>query len=703
MAGNKVNVSGGGKKAPLTWWGLGAIAFVMTSCGPFGLEATMFYGGATWTLIAVLAVPLLYVIPQVLMVSELALMMPSNHGYILWVQRGWGPFAGFFNGYNAVIVNTVDLALYPVLASDYVLRLFGRIGWVAEGETVGNFDFSSRTYLVAIATRLTLIAVGTFVGCLSTANVSSISVIVCVFVTAVFVGLFCATLPEMDPKSQITHDAGMEPSFDGAVQWGPFTAAALWLYTGWNSLGSLAGDVDNGDDDAEDGAENTSTADKNNNGAMAHADGAGEAVVLVDQQPLAPMTALSEAQQRQMEATEAHHAARGLDDFYSAVNVRLERVPPPEILTEGDLTLDRSPRPSPRGRGLAESPPQLVMPRVVIASSSSPSVPFSSSSNDPLTARMRGSEQTTPSDPPTSPTSAGPISGSSSSANKGLNNVFVRGLQFALILGVILYLLPLLTALTSAEARDSAWGDGFLVAAMDMAVPGAFWMLIFIGIVSQFGLYYSSLVCYSRIVWGLAELGWLPAFFAKLGARNGTPINATLAQSAALVPLMFFDFSYLQRLEFTLACIAYCLTFTAFLRLRYNEPNARRPYTVPGGLPIAWLITATKVVVMVTVAATNAADPILLGVAVGINGLIGVAYYFSDGRKRAAELEAKEAEAEGSQSNGSAAAAAGEQVSTYTPVEMLTTTDTTVAVNSVARPFVGGYAAESPRTCAATD
>eukprot|EP00742_Colponemidia_sp_Colp-10_P020191 GILJ01023503.1.p1 GENE.GILJ01023503.1~~GILJ01023503.1.p1 ORF type:complete len:252 (+),score=11.80 GILJ01023503.1:570-1325(+) len=204
-----------------------------------------------------------------------------------------------------------------------------------------------------------------------------------------------------------------------------------------------------------------------------------------------------------------------------------------------------------------------------------------------------------------------------------------------------MYLMPLLAALTSKVAREKPWSDGFLVDALDLALPNSFWVVICIAIVSQFGLFYSSLVCYSRIVWGLAEVGWLPEILCKLHPSLGTPLAATLAQSAALIPLMFIDFSYLQRLEFTLAAVSYCLTFTAYLRLRYTEPNANRPYTVPGGMPVAWLITATKVVVMVTVAVTNASDLILLAISVGINVCIGIAYYFG-GRKRTKDLQKRE-------------------------------------------------------------
>ena len=507
----------------LSWWRLGAIAFVMTSCGPFGVEACVSNGGALLTLIAIFVVPVLYVVPQVLMVSELALMMPSMHGHIRWVEEGWGPFAGFFNAYNAILVNTIDLALYPVLASEYAYIHFfaptgggGSVG-IPGGRDSSNPSSNPKPMMVLVAIRLLLIFVGTLIAITSARHVSDASIGMAVMIVVPFLGLFLLLAPRMDPASQWTVASGAEwggwsnvtaavqaaatvigpttmretlvattiqplttaaavtlsaPSNSwNAVEWGAFTASALWLYTGWNSLGALAGEVE---------------------------------------QP----------------------------------------------------------------------------------------------------------------------------------SHGGVSNVFTRGLSFALFLSIAMYFLPVTAALTI----PGQWYDGYLSDAFDRALPGAGVFVSCLGVTSQLGLFCASLVCYSRMVWGMAELGWLPKYLAKLSDEAKTPDRTTLLQAVVLLPLMLFDFSFLQRLEFTLAAISYILTFTAFLRMRYTQPEHPRPFTVPGGKPFAWLITMTKVVVMSAVALSNALDPLLLGVGVGINGGIALAYYATAARNVAPIAEGTETE-----------------------------------------------------------
>jgi amino acid transporter len=46
------------------------------------------------TLVAFFTMPILYTLPQILMTSELACMMPSNGGSVLWVNRAHGPYIG---------------------------------------------------------------------------------------------------------------------------------------------------------------------------------------------------------------------------------------------------------------------------------------------------------------------------------------------------------------------------------------------------------------------------------------------------------------------------------------------------------------------------------------------------------------------------------------------------------------------------------
>ncbi|GLE03484.1 hypothetical protein PINS_up012386 [Pythium insidiosum] len=54
------------------------------------------------------------------MTAELSTMIDENGGYILWVRRGLGEFAGWMNAFNSIASNVCDLPTYPVLFCSYV-------------------------------------------------------------------------------------------------------------------------------------------------------------------------------------------------------------------------------------------------------------------------------------------------------------------------------------------------------------------------------------------------------------------------------------------------------------------------------------------------------------------------------------------------------------------------------------------------------
>ena len=727
MTTDEAPKKGGG----LTWYRLGAIAFVMTTCGPFGIESAMNAGGAVLTMAAIFVIPVIYVIPQVLMVSEMAMMMPSNHGYIIWVQRGWGSLLSFFNGYNSVIVNTVDMAVYPVLASNYLLRMLARIGYLANDATLMARDFANPAYRIALLFRLFMIVLAAFVSCLNTENASKIAMVLAVLVVGVFMFLFVACLPDIDPSTQWTAKTGMDETLS-STDWGAFTAAILWMYTGWNGLGSLAGDV--GDEGAE---EDPSAA------LEAGAGGDGNPMSFapsVINSPLGAVQVQSPSNNVTGGASPKNAASGAASGATSPRHIQVKSINNPNasfLKAPGTPILNRSHMAGSfagaamknasfsiqrtasgalqrQGSNLARqasfasagprSPTMYHAPGLqrsfaqtnanIITDSITASHHFGATENisraiqeavasghiDP-NILAAGAELDIPTEvfypehttqrtidniisvvvegsfckvPSHMSIQAGPPK-----PKAGLNTVFVNGLALGLFLGIIMYFFPLITALTPPEVTNVRWPDGFFVDAMDMAFSGSFYVVILVAIICQFGLLYSSLVCFARIVWGLAELGWLPSALQHLHPTLGSPVNATLAQAAALVPLMFFDLSYLQRLEFTLAAIAYTLTYTSFLRLRYVEPDTPRPFTVPGGKPAAWFLVCLKLCVMFTVAGSNASDPLLMAMVLGVNVCIGIGYYFV-GRNLGAIDEEGGGGADGSGPDGGAAAVSGD-------------------------------------------
>ena len=100
--------------------------FFTVSGGPFGLEGLVGSVGPGLALLLLVATPLVYSVPETLLIGELASMLPAEGGYYQWVKRAFGRFAGFLNGWLSWMYSALDMAIYPVLFIQYAR-------WLAPG------------------------------------------------------------------------------------------------------------------------------------------------------------------------------------------------------------------------------------------------------------------------------------------------------------------------------------------------------------------------------------------------------------------------------------------------------------------------------------------------------------------------------------------------------------------------------------------
>src|SRR5919112_1883010 len=96
------------------------ILYFSTSGGAFTTETLVVSVGPGMALLILLIVPLVYSLPEVLLVGELASMLPEEGGYYRWVQRAFGPFWAFQNGWLTWMYSLVDMAIYPKLFVTYL-------------------------------------------------------------------------------------------------------------------------------------------------------------------------------------------------------------------------------------------------------------------------------------------------------------------------------------------------------------------------------------------------------------------------------------------------------------------------------------------------------------------------------------------------------------------------------------------------------
>jgi len=199
------------------------ILFFCTSGGPYTTEDLIHQVGPGLGLLIIILVPLIWSLPEVLIVGELASMLPEEGGYYRWVDRAFGRFWAFQNGWLTWMYSLVDMAIYPVLFNQY-LRYFlpgldSRFEWLISlgviwGATCINLRGSVRVG------RASIIA-GSFV-------------MLGFLVMSILAARRITHVPWQPFASEQGH------GFDGLAVG---ISIALWNYIGWDNASTVQGEV----------------------------------------------------------------------------------------------------------------------------------------------------------------------------------------------------------------------------------------------------------------------------------------------------------------------------------------------------------------------------------------------------------------------------------------------------------------------------
>ena len=104
------------------------VLFFCTSGGPYTTETLIHKVGPGLGLLILIVVPIVWSLPEVLIVGELASMLPEEGGYYRWVDRAFGRFWAFQNGWLTWMYSLVDMAIYPVLFNQYLKHFVPGLG-----------------------------------------------------------------------------------------------------------------------------------------------------------------------------------------------------------------------------------------------------------------------------------------------------------------------------------------------------------------------------------------------------------------------------------------------------------------------------------------------------------------------------------------------------------------------------------------------
>lgn len=225
-----------GQRANFDTRRLVAVTFFAVCGGPYGLEPAVRTGGPLLTLFGCLALPWLWGLPQALLTAELSRAIPSDGGPVVWVHRAFGSSIAEQFAFCSLIASIQDTALYPIMFADYVQHLLSAemlAIWAKTAVPNSQFQWLASMFLIVFVAILNLRPVHV---------VGTGAISLSVLVMAPFVLLACLWL-SMGPDAWLNSERFMTTPALGERDRLSCLAVLLWSHSGYDSAGSIAGDV----------------------------------------------------------------------------------------------------------------------------------------------------------------------------------------------------------------------------------------------------------------------------------------------------------------------------------------------------------------------------------------------------------------------------------------------------------------------------
>jgi amino acid transporter len=203
--------------------------YFIVSGGPFGLEGLVGSVGPVLALTLMVATPLLYSVPEALLVGELASMLPVEGGYYQWVKRAFGPFWGFWNGWLSWAYSLLDMAIYPVLLLQYLRHFAPELG-------------RGTSWLIACA----MIWGATWLNLRGTRAVGAMSGLFVGLVLAPFAVLTVVATARWVSNGAVRIELAAPATIPGTTFLGVLgigVSQAIWNYSGWDNASTISGEI----------------------------------------------------------------------------------------------------------------------------------------------------------------------------------------------------------------------------------------------------------------------------------------------------------------------------------------------------------------------------------------------------------------------------------------------------------------------------
>ena len=171
---------------------------------------------------------MLFALPTAMMTAEAATAFPVTGGQVVWVSMACGQHIGGHNGYWVWLTNLLDAAVYPQMLAKYLASMLHMLhsGNVSDSALQ---TFETCVCLVVVAAFCAVNLVGLDCVAATQSVAFALSLMPCVLFASL--GL---------PDIQLGHLMAS----DGMIDLPLLLSWTIWLYSGFSSLGAMAGEVE---------------------------------------------------------------------------------------------------------------------------------------------------------------------------------------------------------------------------------------------------------------------------------------------------------------------------------------------------------------------------------------------------------------------------------------------------------------------------
>jgi len=200
---------------------------------------------------------------------------------------------------------------------------------------------------------------------------------------------------------------------------------------------------------------------------------------------------------------------------------------------------------------------------------------------------------------------------------------YPKAMIAAVILVSLTYVLPFVAVYftgipASSFGADGSWATiGGLLGGKLLGIEWLRFLIVLGGMMSAFGMFNALVMSYSRLPLAMAREGMLPNAFARISKRSNAPWVAIIVCASGWALCLGLGFQRLITLDIMLYGVSLMLEFVTLVVLRIREPELKRGFRVPGGLPGAILAGVFPLALLILALVKSGSERVL-----GMNGLL---------------------------------------------------------------------------------